>query len=118
MRVFQVSTLYSFPLKTPAFLIHHVNTLSDWVDKWVTENRIVVTSAEVKSEPLYATTIHPPQDIEVHHVLTHALDHFALLSAYDPAVRSILTPAWFAKLCQRKKQASGYLPPMDKENIP
>lgn len=79
-----------------------------WLDSWLTTGRISVEPIEARAIR-HGDQLFPPEGIERHHVLAHALDHLASLSTYDPAIQAVLEPAWEEVLRPRSPKVAGYL---------
>jgi hypothetical protein len=79
-----------------------------WVEQWVATNRIDI-------EPIGTVRARhgkhylPPDHLEQHEVLAHALDHLASLSTYDPSIQETLEPAWETILRPRYPKPAGCL---------
>ncbi|HEX6557522.1 MAG TPA: hypothetical protein VF026_32460 [Ktedonobacteraceae bacterium] len=88
-----------------------------WLKQWIATKRIAV-------EPIGAVAtqhgdhLFPPQQIEWHAVLAHALDHLASLSAYDLAIQAALEPEWREILRWRSPKPAGCLQPGSSEMVP
>ncbi len=80
-----------------------------WVDQWVATGRVYVERIGAVATR-YGDHLFPPEQIEWHYALAHALDHLASLSTYDPAIQRVLEPEWREVLRQRSPKSAGYLP--------
>jgi hypothetical protein len=79
-----------------------------WVDQWIASERISVEPIEA-AETRYGHHLFPPEQIERHNVLAHALDHLASLSMYDMAIQAVLEPEWREVLWRRSPKPAGCL---------
>ena len=77
-----------------------------WVDQWIASKRISVEPIET-AETRYGYHLFPPEQIERHYVLAHALDHLASLSTYDIAIQAVLEPEWREFLWRRSPKPAG-----------
>jgi hypothetical protein len=79
-----------------------------WLDSWRTTGRISIEPIEA-GDLCYGNHLFPPEAIDEHHVLAHALDHLASLSTYDPVIQTILEPEWKEVLKLRSPKSAGCL---------
>ena len=79
-----------------------------WVDQWIASERISVEPIGAV-ETRYGHHLFPPEQIERHYVLAHALDHLASLSTYDIAIQAVLEPEWREVLQRRSPKPAGCL---------
>ena len=79
-----------------------------WVDQWMATQRIYVEPIGAV-EAQHGDHLFPPEQIERHYVLAHALDHLASLSTYDPAIQAVLEPGWREILQSRFPKSAGCL---------
>ena len=79
-----------------------------WVDQWIaTEHIYVEPIAEVATR--YGEHLFPPEQIERHDVLAHALDHLASLCTYDPVIQAVVELEWGEILRPRFPKSAGCL---------
>ncbi len=79
-----------------------------WLNHWTTTERIFfeqIGSATIR----HGNHLFPPEHIEHHTALAHALDHLASLSTYDPAIKAVLEPEWREALQPRHPKSAGCL---------
>lgn len=62
-----------------------------------------------KVEQVHGDNLHPPVRIELNNVLSHALDHLALLNSYDERINAALETGWSEILETRLRRPAGYL---------
>jgi hypothetical protein len=79
-----------------------------WVDQWVASKHIWVEPIR-EVEIGYGNHLFPPEQIEWHCVLAHALDHLASLSMFDLAIQAVLEPEWREVLRPRSPKPAGCL---------
>ena len=104
------STSWRYEQACDRLLLTYVAVLPQgcWVQQWL-------AAARIDAEPIgaiekqYGTHLFPPEQLEWHHALAHALDHLASLSTYDPAIQAALEPEWRAILRPRCPQPAGCL---------
>jgi len=104
------STSWRFEYDRDRLLLTYLAVLPQgcWLDQWIATQRISL-------EPIGAIAtqhgdhLFPPEHIEQHTALAHALDHLASLSTYDPAIKTILESGWREALQPRLPKPAGYL---------
>lgn len=79
-----------------------------WMDQWLKTELIHVEPIGAV-EKRYGDHLFPPEQIERHYVLGHALDHLASLASYDPAIQAVLEPEWREVLKPRLPKSAGCL---------
>lgn len=79
----------------------------EWMRRWATDGRIHLQPIDVGAR-IQQSDGHPPDVVPVDRVLSHALDHLAMLVKTDGGVRALLCPAWHAVLRPRQPQPAGY----------
>lgn len=79
-----------------------------WMDGWLKTELIHVEPIGAV-EKRYGDHLFPPEQIERHYVLGHALDHLASLASYDPAIQAVLEPEWREVLKPRLPKSAGCL---------
>lgn len=79
-----------------------------WLDQWIASQRISVEPVGAVATR-YGDHLFPPEQIERHAALAHALDHLASLSTYDPAIQAVLEPEWREVLSPRSPKPAGCL---------
>lgn len=104
------STSWRYEAACDQLLLTYLAVLpqGDWVQRLLAMDSISIECiGEVGIQ--YGDHLFPPEQIEPAYVLSHALDHLASLSTYDPAIRAVLEPEWSAILGARMPKAAGYL---------
>lgn len=104
------STSWRYEAECDQLLLTYLAVLpqGDWVDHLLALDHILVEPiGEVGIQ--YGDHLFPPEQIEQPYVLSHALDHLASLSTYDPAIRAVLEPEWGEILESRMPKSAGYL---------
>ena len=104
------STSWRYEPECDRLLLTYIAVLPQgpWLNRWIDSKRISV-------EPIGAVAaqhgdhLFPPERIEWHAVLAHALDHLASLSAYDRAIQAVLEPEWREFLRWRSPKPAGCL---------
>jgi hypothetical protein len=62
-----------------------------------------------KGEPVRGDHLQPPEKIELHHILAHALDHLAQLACSDASINVVLESGWLQVLETRLPKPAGYV---------
>lgn len=112
------STSWRYEPECDRLLLTYIAVLPQgpWLNQWIATKRISV-------EPIGAVAtqhgdhLFPPEQIEWHAVLAHALDHLASLSAYDPAIQAVLEPEWREVLRRRSPKPAGCLQPCTSQTV-
>jgi len=79
-----------------------------WSYKRIASDRIMARRLG-KVEQARGDHLHPPEKIEVNHVLAHALDHLAMLRNSDERINEVLESGWIEVLETRIPKPAGYV---------
>lgn len=105
------STSWRYCNRTESIILTYlvVLPLRAWMGCWAASGRITTQRVETV-EQAQGDHLHPPEWIEVDHLLAHALDHLALLSCSDESIKAVLESGWLGVLQTRLPKPAGYVP--------
>ena len=104
------STSWRYEPESDQLLLTYLAVLPQgpWLNQWIATQRISVEPIRAGATQ-HGDHLFPPEQIEWHAVLAHALDHLASLSAYDLAIQAVLEPEWREVLQWRSPKPAGCL---------
>jgi len=79
-----------------------------WRNCQTARNRLVAQPVG-QGEQARGDHLLPPESIELHHILAHALDHLALLKSSDASINAVLESGWLQVLETRLPKPAGYV---------